>query len=108
MSIEMENPVTVYEKIDAAANLVEQMMLAHSIKDETTFKAAHKKAGDFLFQAMRQIEDAEETMPQKNQIHHKVVSPDRQFWYGTFKTKKEAEERMKKHYPSDSYLIVEA
>lgn len=57
MSIEMNNPKTVYEKIDAAANLVEQMMLAHSIKDEAHFKVAHEKAGDLLFKAMRQIEN---------------------------------------------------
>lgn len=30
----MNNPKTVAEKIDAAANLVEQMYLAHMIKDE--------------------------------------------------------------------------
>jgi len=57
MSIELENPKTVFEKIDAAANFVEQMMLSHMIKDEETFKKAHKKAGELLFNAMRQIEE---------------------------------------------------
>jgi hypothetical protein len=57
MSIEMDNPATALEKIDAAANLVEQMFLAHTIKDESRFKYAHQKAGQLLFDAMRQIED---------------------------------------------------
>jgi len=57
MSIEMENPETVYEKIDAAANLLEQMFMAHRIKDEAHFTKVHKKAGDLLFKAMRQLED---------------------------------------------------
>lgn len=56
MSIEMNNPKTVYEKIDAAANLVQQMFLAHTIKDEEHFKKSHKQAGDLLFKAMRQLE----------------------------------------------------
>jgi hypothetical protein len=60
MSIEMDNPKTVAEKIDAAANLVEQMNLAHMIKDEAKFKEAHKKAGRLLFNALRQIEDEED------------------------------------------------
>lgn len=59
MSIEMNNPKTVAEKIDAAANLVEQMNLAHMIKDESRFKQAHQKAGQLLFDALRQIEDEE-------------------------------------------------
>ncbi len=37
---------------------------------------------------------------------HKVISPDRQLWYGTFKTFEEAEHRMKKDYPKDKYLII--
>lgn len=57
MSIEIENPKTAFEKIDAAANLVEQMYLAHMIKDEKHFKEVHKKAGDLLFKAKRQLED---------------------------------------------------
>src|SRR5688572_5995972 len=61
MSIEIENPKTIAEKIDAAANLVEQMMLSHAIKDEAHFKYAHKKAGSLLFDALRQMEDDQYT-----------------------------------------------
>ncbi|HYF69107.1 MAG TPA: hypothetical protein VD884_13280 [Ohtaekwangia sp.] len=60
MSIEMENPQTIAEKIDAAANLVEQMYLSHMIRDEKKFRESHKQAGDLLFAAMRQLEDTEE------------------------------------------------
>lgn len=59
MSIEMKNPKTVAEKIDAAANLVEQMNMAHMIRDEAHFKKAHQQAGDLLFKAMRQLEEQE-------------------------------------------------
>lgn len=65
MSIEMKNPKTVYEKIDAAANLVEQMNMAHMIKDEEYFAKVHKEAGDLLFKAMRQLEEGEALMPQE-------------------------------------------
>lgn len=57
MSIEMKNPKTVAEKIDAAANLVEQMMLSHNIRDEAHFKDSHKRAGDLLFKAQRQLKE---------------------------------------------------
>lgn len=60
MSIEMNDPKTVYEKIDAAANYVEQMFLAHKIKDEKHFAEVHKKTGDLLFKAMRQLEDVDD------------------------------------------------
>jgi hypothetical protein len=60
MSIEMKNPKTVEEKIDAAANLVEQMYLAHMIHDEVKFKEAHSQAGSFLFDALRQLEEERE------------------------------------------------
>ncbi len=52
MSIEMENPKTIVELIDAAANLVEQMNMAKMIHDEERFKYAHKNAGDFLHKAL--------------------------------------------------------
>jgi hypothetical protein len=32
------------------------MFLSHQIKDQATFEKAHKKAGDLLFKAMRQLE----------------------------------------------------
>lgn len=57
MSIEMQNPETIMEKVDAAANLIEQMMMAHAIKDEAKFEEAHQKAGNFLFDAMRLMEE---------------------------------------------------
>lgn len=61
MSIEMENPKTLLEKVDAASNYVEQMMLAHMIKDEERFKQAHKEASGLLFDATRMIEETEES-----------------------------------------------
>lgn len=39
-------------------------------------------------------------------VKYKVVSPDRQIWYGTYKTKKEAEDRQKE-YPKDETTIIE-
>ena len=60
MSIEMENPKTALEKIDAAANLVEQMFLSHQIRDENRFMYAHARAGKLLFDAIRQLEDSNE------------------------------------------------
>lgn len=61
MSINLENPQTAFEKIDAAANFVEQMQLAHAIRDEERFKLAHKRAGELLFDAMRQMEESEDS-----------------------------------------------
>ncbi len=57
MSIEMRNPKTAEEKIDAASNLVEQMYLAHMIHDEVKFKEAYQRAGQLLFDALRELED---------------------------------------------------
>jgi len=59
MSIEMDSPKTLLEKIDAASNLVEQMYLAHMIKDEAKFKEAHQKAGTFLFEAINMADELE-------------------------------------------------
>ncbi len=59
MSIEMENPKTALEKVDAAANLVEQMYLAHMIRDEAKFKEAHAKAGTFLRDAIDMLDTGE-------------------------------------------------
>jgi len=56
MSIEMEDPKTVMEKVDAAANLVEQMHMAHRLGDETRFKYAHQRAGHLLLEAMEALE----------------------------------------------------
>jgi len=40
-------------------------------------------------------------------IYFKVRSLDKQLWYGTFKTKKEAEKHMKENYPKAIYEIIE-
>lgn len=53
----MKNPKTAVGKIDAAANLVEQMNMAHMIKDENHFKKVHRQAADLLFKALRQLEN---------------------------------------------------
>lgn len=55
MSIEMNNPKTLLEKVDAAANLVEQMQLAHMMKDERKFTEAKQKASSLLFDAVQMI-----------------------------------------------------
>lgn len=60
----MKNPKTVLEKIDAAANLVEQMNMAHMTKDEKHFQKVHKQAGDLLWKAMRQLEEGKDIMPE--------------------------------------------
>jgi hypothetical protein len=60
MSIEMENPKTVVEKIDAAANLVEQMNMANMIGDKMHFQKVHKRASELLFNALRQLEATEQ------------------------------------------------
>ena len=57
MSIEMDNPKTLLEKVDAAANLVEQMQLAHMMKDESRFKQAKEKASTLLFDAVQMIKE---------------------------------------------------
>jgi hypothetical protein len=56
MSIEMDNPKTPIEKIDAAANLVSQMLLANTLRDAKHFKGCHDKAAKLLYDAMRQLE----------------------------------------------------
>jgi hypothetical protein len=58
MSINVTNPKTLLEKADAAANLIEQMFLAHMVKDEKQFREAHTKAGKLMFEVVREIEKA--------------------------------------------------
>lgn len=58
----MNNPKTLLEKVDAAANLVEQMYLAHMMKDDKMFDKAHKKAGTLLFEATQMIDEDEGDM----------------------------------------------
>lgn len=55
----MNNPKTAIEKIDAAANLVEQMNMAHMIKDDKHFAKCHTKASKLLFDALRQMDGDE-------------------------------------------------
>ncbi len=59
MSIELDNPKTTYERVDAAANFVMQMRLAHQIKDERTFIMAHKRASELLAEALEEIDGLE-------------------------------------------------
>lgn len=59
MSIEMENPKTLLEKVDAAANYVQQMYLSHMISDEAKFKEAHKKATELLGDAVEMADEIE-------------------------------------------------
>lgn len=57
MSIEMDNPQTVIEKIDAASNLIEQMVIAHMVKDEQRFRSAHTRASELLLDALNEMEE---------------------------------------------------
>lgn len=57
MSFEIENQKTVVEMVDAASNVVEQMYMAHMIKDEDHFKRCHQKAGSLLFEALQKLQE---------------------------------------------------
>jgi hypothetical protein len=57
MSINLKNPKTLLEKLDAAANLVEQMYLAHKVGDENRFKQAHDACSQLLFDAAQMAEE---------------------------------------------------
>lgn len=59
MSIEMENPKTLLEKIDASANLVAQMMLAHKMRDEKHFMEVYNKASILLNEATTMADELE-------------------------------------------------
>ena len=59
MSIEMENPTTLLEKVHAAANLVEHMYLAHQIKDESHFLKSKEKASQLLFESVQILNEAQ-------------------------------------------------
>ncbi len=58
MSIEMGNPKTVMEKVDAASNHVSGMMLAHMTKNEEMFTEKHEKVSKLLFDVMQMLEEA--------------------------------------------------
>jgi hypothetical protein len=59
MSIEMENPTTLVEKVDAASNHVAQIRLALMTGDKNHALAAVDKAGELLFDALQLIEEQE-------------------------------------------------
>jgi hypothetical protein len=59
MSIEMQNPKTLVEKIDAAANYVAQMLLAHKTGNEQRLLDGHNKAQELLGDAICMAEDSE-------------------------------------------------
>lgn len=58
MSIELENPKTLVEKIDAAANYVAQMLLAKTVRDDVQFEEAHARASRLLFEACQMAEES--------------------------------------------------
>lgn len=58
MSIEMENPKTIIELVDAAHNLVHQMHIAQAIRDVKSFEKAFEKADKFLFEALQKLEES--------------------------------------------------
>lgn len=55
----MENPKTLLEKIDASANLVAQMMLAHKMRDEKHFMEVYNKASILLNEATTMADELE-------------------------------------------------
>ena len=56
MSIEIENPETTLEKVDAAANLVEQMSLAYRMQDSKHFDECLNKVRNLLAQATDELD----------------------------------------------------
>ena len=61
MSIEMENPTSTYERVDAALNYVFQMNMAKSIKDEEHYKFSFDKAVSLLSEAIEELDAIEST-----------------------------------------------
>lgn len=57
MSIEMDNPETLLEKIDAAANLVEQVRVALRMRDYERAIILVQDISELLFEATRQAEE---------------------------------------------------
>lgn len=57
MSIELENPKTLVEKIDAASNYVSQMLLAKISGDDVHFREAYGRSSRLLFEACRMAEE---------------------------------------------------
>jgi len=50
--MDLNTRVKELKKIDTVANLVEQMYLAHAIKDEPAFKKSHAKASRLLHEIL--------------------------------------------------------
>lgn len=59
MSIEMDNPETLLEKVDAITSLVEQMLLAYRMRDEQRFNEAHDKAAQLGNEVMESLQESE-------------------------------------------------
>lgn len=59
MSIEMENPKTAKELVDAAWNYVEQIRLAFSINDRVRVEHAVNEASRLLSLVMEKLEESE-------------------------------------------------
>lgn len=57
MSIEMDNPVTLVEKLDTAANHLAQMGLSLMMNDYHGVKSLLAEATDLLFQAIQQADE---------------------------------------------------
>ncbi len=64
MSIKVEEAKTPFERADAISNLIEQMALAHSVKDETQFKRALNEVRGHCFELVQMLEEMEETCQQ--------------------------------------------
>lgn len=60
MSIEMENPTTLTEKVDAASNYVAQIRLALMTRNVPHAMKAVDKASALLFDAMLLIQEKED------------------------------------------------
>ena len=57
MSIEMDNPQTLVEKIDAAANYVAQIRIASMVGDKAHITSCVDKASKLLFDACLMAEE---------------------------------------------------
>ena len=74
MSIEMEKPATLVEKLDTLTNLIEQMFIAHQVGNEALFRESHAKAARLGFEAMQLAEakkskrQAQEAPPKEEDI----------------------------------------
>lgn len=58
MGVNTTDPKTPIEKAEAAANLVEQMSLAHRMGDIVRFKDVHAKCSRILHELVEQLDSA--------------------------------------------------